>query len=321
MPKDWENEFVRTGIHYSRILFHTLFYNWAEEYYTRLFITSWIYLLIVCFSFLGKANIASSASSVFGSGFGMSTSKTESTSSLTPTDPQFLPSLIATSQPSNPIFPKNTSLTALVSSAGSTNTGSMFKLGDSVKQPSSTSLTFGGFSNLGPSTSTSSVSTTLSSKIFDTGNTNEIKTSTPSLTFGMAGESSLEGNSSISSAVSKPLFPVMSQSSSAFNTSKINKPQSRTAGMFGRAFATATEGLQGNETKEKNAEEKIRGLGTANLTSLVIKDIPEMYNKNAWLKRFYSRFGEVMKVVCTAARKSATITFKTHVSEGLYTQL
>lgn len=75
----------------------------------------------------------------------------------------------------------------------------------------------------------------------------------------------------------------------------------------------ATES-QAKENKEKLAEEKIRGLGTANLTALVIKDIPEMYNKNAWLRRFYSRFGEVTKVMCSAARKSATITFKTHVS-------
>ena len=64
-------------------------------------------------------------------------------------------------------------------------------------------------------------------------------------------------------------------------------------------------------------EKKIRGLPTADLTALVIRDIPEMYDKNTWLRRFYSRFGEVTKVVCTAARKSATITFKTHVSSSI----
>ena len=96
----------------------------------------------------------------------------------------------------------------------------------------------------------------------------------------------------------------MPQSSSTFST----------AGSFGRAFAMATEDHQEKENKDKVMEKKIRGLPTADLTALVIRDIPEMYNKNVWLRRFYSQFGEVTKVVCTAARKSATVTFKTHVS-------
>ena len=107
----------------------------------------------------------------------------------------------------------------------------------------------------------------------------------------------------------------MPQSSSTFSTAKMNKPESRTAGIFGHAFATATGDHQEKENKDKVMEKKIiRGLPTANLMALVIRDVPEMHNRNAWLRRFYSQFGEVTKVVCTAARKSATIKFKTHVS-------
>ena len=69
------------------------------------------------------------------------------------------------------------------------------------------------------------------------------------------------------------------------------------------------------ENKETVAEEKVRGLDTSNLTAMVIKNIPDAYNKNAWLKRFYSRFGEVTKVLCSAAKSSASVVFKTHVSK------
>ena len=137
-----------------------------------------------------------------------------------------------------------------------------------------------------------------------------------SFTFG-TGPLPHEGNSSASSSVSKPLFPIIPQTASAFSTAQTSKPESGTAVSFGRAFATATGGQQEKENKETVMEKKIRGLPTADLTALVIRDIPEMYNKNAWLRRFYSRFGEVTKVVCTAGRKSATITFKTHVSTVL----
>jgi len=110
----------------------------------------------------------------------------------------------------------------------------------------------------------------------------------------------------------------MSQStSSTFGAGNANKPQTGTTGHFGRAFAAATAGQRAKENKEKVAEEKIRGLDTSNLTALLIKDIPEAYNKNAWLRRFYSRFGEVTKVLCSAAKKSASVVFKTHVSNVL----
>ena len=214
-----------------------------------------------------------------------------------------------TSQPSTPIFAsgfhRSTASKDLVSSSPATSASSLFKLGDSIKQPSSTTLTFGSFSYLGSSPGTSRASS-LGGAASDMG-------SEPSFTFG-TGPLPHEGKSSAASSVSNPLFPIMPQSSSTFSTAKklMNKPESGTAGIFGHAFAMATGDHQEKENKDKVMEKKIRP--TADLTALVIKDIPEMYNKNAWLKRFYSRFGEVTKVVCTAARKSATITFKTHVS-------
>ena len=121
----------------------------------------------------------------------------------------------------------------------------------------------------------------------------------------------------VQSSDSKPLFPIVSQStSSVFGTGNANKPQTGTTGSFGRAFAAATAGHMAKEfSKETVAEEKIHGLDTSNLTALVIKNIPDAYNKNAWLKRFYSRFGEVTKVLCSAAKNSASVVFKTHVSK------
>ena len=227
--------------------------------------------------------------------------------------PQIPAPAFGTSQPSTPIFAsgfhRSTASKDLVSSssAASSTCSSLFNLGDSIKQASSTTLTFGSFSNLGssPGTCTSRESSSVGAAS-DMG-------SEPLFTFG-TGPLPHEQKSSAASSVSKPLFPIMPQSSSTFSTTKMNKPESGTAGIFGSAFATATGDHQEKENKDKVMEKKIRGLLTADLKALVIRDMPEMYNKNAWLRRFYSRFGEVTKVVCTAARKSATITFKTHVS-------
>ena len=212
------------------------------------------------------------------------------------------------SQASTPVFSsgfhRSNASKDLVSSSSATSSSSPFKLGDSTKQPSSAALTFGSFSNLGSSPGTSRESSS--------GGAASDMRSGSSFSFGTE-PLPHERKSSAASSVSKPLFPIM-QSSSTFSTAKMNNPGSETAGIFGRAFATATGDHQEKENKDKVVEKKIRGLPTADLTALVIRDIPEMYNKNAWLRRFYSRFGEVTKVVCTAARKSATITFKTHVS-------
>lgn len=263
------------------------------------------------------------ASSIFVPGFGSNTSGTATIQSSLPSAPVniFTPpqsgsqmsssSFLKSQAPIPPFgsgFHKSTTSTDLVSSAAASGTASLFKFGDSLKQPSSASLTFSGFSGLSSSNTWTEVS---SSDIFG-----EASGSAKSLTFGKAGQPH-EGKSIDSASVSKPLFPTMSQPRSVLNTSQTSKPQSGAVGIFGHAFATATGGIQAKENKEAVIEEKIKGSATANLTALVIKDIPEMYNKNAWLRRFYSRFGEVTKVVCNAAKKSATITFKTHVSEGL----
>ena len=263
--------------------------------------------------FLGESKSASLADSNFGSGFGLSSS-TAQTSWSSPLAPSSLSSLI-TSQPLNPIFGpdfnKNTFSTSVPSSSGVSNARFHFEVGDGlVTEPSSTNLTFGSFSNRDTFTSSSGSSNSLmSSQGF--ADTSEMKTTTTSLAFGV------EGKTSDSSAVAKPLFPTVSSSSSTLNAAKADKGKSG-ARLFVRSFAFAKEGLQQNEYKEKSVV-KTTGLGsTANLTSLVIKDIPEMYNKNAWLKKFYSRFGEVIKVVCSAARQSATVTFKAHVSTRKY---
>ncbi|EDO28318.1 predicted protein [Nematostella vectensis] len=50
------------------------------------------------------------------------------------------------------------------------------------------------------------------------------------------------------------------------------------------------------------------------LKGLVIREIPEAFNKNPWLKRFYSRFGEVAKIICYPRKKSASVIFKTHAA-------
>lgn len=255
----------------------------------------------------GESKSASLADRNFGSGFGLSSS-TAQTSWSSPLAPSSLSSLI-TSQPLNPIFGpdfnKNTFSTSVPSSSGVSNARFHFEVGDGlVTEPSSTNLTFGSFSNRDTFTSSSGSSNSLmSSQGF--ADTSEMKTTTTSLAFGV------EGETSDSSAVAKPLFPTVSSSSSTLNAAKADKGKSG-ARLFVRSFAFAKEGLQQNEYKEKSVV-KTTGLGsTANLTSLVIKDIPEMYNKNTWLKKFYSRFGEVIKVVCSAARQSATVTFKAH---------
>lgn len=283
-----------------------------------------IHIIFINFCFSGEATTAviPSTSSVFGSGFGKSESKAEVSVSLASSG---MPANIfattsqttlfnAPSQVSTPVlglaFNKNAALTSLNAPLASTSSSSnLLYLGAAAKQPPSTSLTFGGFSNLG-STASTKVS---SSSSFDDANRNEITGDNAGapLTFGSLPRPSFE----VKSSNSKPLFPIISQSSSMFGAGNANKPQTGTTGMFGRAFAAATAGQRGKEKKEKVAEEKIRGLDTSNLTALVIKNIPDAYNKNAWLKRFYSRFGEVTKVLCSAAKMSASVVFKTHVSK------
>lgn len=282
------------------------------------------YSHFINFYFSGKATAAviPSTSSVFGSGFGKSESKAEVSVSLASSG---MPANIfatasqttlfnAPSQVSTPAFDlafnKNAALTSLNAPLSSTSSSSnLLYLGEAAKQPPSTSLTFGGFSNLGSAASTQASS----SSSFDDANRNEITGDNAGapLTFGSLPRPPFE----VKSSNSKPLFPITSQSSSMFGTGNANKPQTGTTGVFGRAFAAATAGQRAKEKKEKVAEEKIRGLDTSNLTALVIKNIPDAYNKNAWLKRFYSRFGEVTKVLCSAAKMSASVVFKTHVSK------
>ena len=255
--------------------------------------------------------VVPSTNNVFGLGFGKNGSKvdvpvcTTSSSIFAAGPPQTSTPVFGT------VFNKNAALTSMAVSLASTSSSSnLFNLSAAATQPSSTSLPFGSFSNLG-----SSVSTKVSSSS-SFGDTNRSETTgnsavTP-LTFGALPRPSFE----VQSSDSKPLFPIVSQStSSMFGTGNANKPHTGTTGSFGRAFAVATAGRMAKENKETVAEEKIRGLDTSNLTALVIKNIPDTYNKNAWVKRFYSRFGEVTKVLCSAAKNSASVVFKTHVSK------
>lgn len=275
---------------------------------------------LINFHFSGEA-VVPSTSSIFGSGFGKSEPKagvsvTTAPSSIFATGSQTT-SFIAPSQALTPVFGtvfnKNAALTSMNASLASTSSSSnLFNLGAAVQQSPSSSLTFGSFSNLGSSGSTE----VSSSSSFGGANGSETTgdNAASPLTFGALPRPSFE----VKSSDSKPLFPIMSQStSSTFGAGNANKPQTGTTGHFGRAFAAATAGQRAKENKEKVAEEKIRGLDTSNLTALLIKDIPEAYNKNAWLRRFYSRFGEVTKVLCSAAKKSASVVFKTHVSNVL----
>ena len=135
------------------------------------------------------------------------------------------------------------------------------------------------------------------------------------LVFGMAA-SQLDEKPKDPSSASQPLFPV-----TPFSATESSKPQAVRDVAFGRAFDVTAQGQEGSRTmdiKGKAVEKKAKSSPTADLTTLVIREIPEMFNKNTWVKRFYSRFGEVTKVTCNTARKSATVTFKTHVSM-LYT--
>ena len=153
--------------------------------------------------------------------------------------PQIPAPAFGTSQPSTPIFAsgfhRSRASKDLVSSASATSASSLFKLGNSIKQASSTTLTFGSFSNLGSSPGTC---TRTSRESSSRGAASDMG-GEPSFTFG-TGPLPHERKSSAASSVSKPLFPVMPQSSSTFSTAKMNKPESGTAGIFGSAFATVT---------------------------------------------------------------------------------
>lgn len=278
-----------------------------------------VYLLSAFYN-VGDANSSSSGSVVFGATFATNTSTsgaTLSTSTTSTSDNLFALSMPgpqissssfvmpqASTLPFGSGFHKSTTSTDLVSSAASTSNGSPLKHGDPTKQPSSAALTLGSFPVFNSSAS-SSKDVSLGSGF------GEVNTTKPVLTFGVTGQPS-EARSINLSSPSKPLFPIMSQSVSVFKTTRAIKPQP--AGMFGQSLHSTTQGHQAKENKEKITDKKIKTISTADLTALVIKGIPEMCNKNTWLKRFYSRFGEVTKVICTANKSCATVIFKTHVS-------
>ncbi|KAK3742293.1 hypothetical protein QZH41_013107, partial [Actinostola sp. cb2023] len=68
---------------------------------------------------------------------------------------------------------------------------------------------------------------------------------------------------------------------------------------------------------EKSPDEKTTITDISTLKSLAIREIPHDLNKNAWLRRFYSRFGEIVKVLCNPSKASATVTFRSHEAAKL----
>lgn len=271
------------------------------------------FLCIITVQSSGEAStsIISTASSGFATGFGMSQTNADafatSSGNVFVQRSQPASSLFGQSQTSNPVsssgFQSNNSL-ALDSSSANTSSSILSNLVASVKEPSSGNLTFSGFKNLGPSSS-AEVS---SSSVFGTKSGSEtVKISdSTSLTFGALAAPSLQVKST---AVSKPLFAVASPAkSNTFGVAATVQPQTR---IFGQSL-NAGKGQQ--LAKEKVTEDKLQTVDISLLKTLVIRDIPESYNKNAWLKRFYSQFGVVSKVLCTAVKRSATVTFTTHVS-------
>ena len=271
------------------------------------------FLCIITVQSSGEAStsIISTASSGFATGFGMSQTNADafatSSGNVFVQRSQPASSLFGQSQTSNPVsssgFQSNNSL-ALDSSSANTSSSILSNFVASVKEPSSGNLTFSGFKNLGPSSS-AEVS---SSSVFGTKSGSEtVKISdSTSLTFGALAAPSLQVKST---AVSKPLFAVASPAkSNTFGVAATVQPQTR---IFGQSL-NAGKGQQ--LAKEKVTEDKLQTVDISLLKTLVIRDIPESYNKNAWLKRFYSQFGVVSKVLCTAVKRSATVTFTTHVS-------
>lgn len=104
-------------------------------------------------------------------------------------------------------------------------------------------------------------------------------------------------------------------------STKPTQPFSATTNVFGKVPGQAESTMSKDislpfKRSGKSPEEKT-GSDISGLKALVIREIPEVFNKNPWLKRFYSRFGEVMKVFCNPPKKSATVTFKTHVSYSI----
>ena len=279
------------------------------------FKTDVFFLCIITVQSSGEAStsIISTASSGFATGFGMSQTNADafaiSSGNVFVQSSQPASSLFGQSQTSNPVsssgFQSNNSL-ALDSSSANTSSSILSNLVASVKEPSS-NLTFSGFKNLGPSSS-AEVS---SSSVFGTKSGSEtVKISdSTSLTFGALAAPSLQVKST---AVSKPLFAVTSPAkSNTFGVAAIVKPQTR---IFGQSLNAGKGQQLAKENKEKVTEDKLQTVDISLLKTLVIRDIPESYNKNAWLKRFYSQFGVVSKVLCTAVKRSATVTFTTHVS-------
>lgn len=107
---------------------------------------------------------------------------------------------------------------------------------------------------------------------------------------------------------------------------KPTQPFSATTDLFGNTVgqdhSTTSKDNSFHFKRSGKSPDERTGSDISGLKALVIREIPHVFNKNAWLKRFYCRFGEVMKVVCNPPKNSATVTFKIHVSisKGVHLQ-
>lgn len=124
------------------------------------------------------------------------------------------------------------------------------------------------------------------------------------------------------STVDESVFGMTTTSQSTVDESVFSKPKlSRPTPIFSNAVedeeqggVSETESEVSSEggTKRGRVERTVSREELASITSILCEAVPVVVNKQDMLTKHFSKFGDVVNVVCNVKRKSATVTFTDH---------
>ena len=124
------------------------------------------------------------------------------------------------------------------------------------------------------------------------------------------------------STADESVFGMTTTSQSTVDESVFSKPKlSRPAPVFSNAVedeeqggVSETESEVSSEggTKRGRVERTVSREELASITSILCEAVPVVINKQDMLSKHFSKFGDVVNVVCNVKRKTATVTFTDH---------
>ena len=122
---------------------------------------------------------------------------------------------------------------------------------------------------------------------------------------------------------SEPVFGLTSSSQTTVDESVFSKPKiCRPTPIFSSTVEDEEQGgvsetesevsSEGGTTKKGRVERTVSKEELAAITSILCESVPGVVNKQEMLMKHFSKFGDVVNVLCNVKRKSATVTFTDH---------